>query len=95
MGKRMSDTEEFQLQCHFKNQPASLERILRIIRVRGFTLDSLNMHIEDNDCHCVMQLSGVRSLTNLICQLASLEPVMSVTQLHCGTGVKTLATALN
>lgn len=66
------------IQCNVKNTPAILERLLRTIRVRGFTLGNLEMKVNNQDMDIRINLMGERNLNMLINQLEKLVDVNHV-----------------
>lgn len=66
----------FTVQCD--NQPAALERILRVLRVRGFVLHTLSVSVKNQLCVAEMTVCGKRSMTLLIAQLNKLELVREI-----------------
>ncbi|TDQ56624.1 acetolactate synthase small subunit [Mesocricetibacter intestinalis] len=59
-------------------RPETLERILRVIRHRGFGLLALEMQTADNKIHLNMQVSSQRPLHLLVNQLVKLYDVEQV-----------------
>lgn len=67
--------ESTTIDCIIMNQPAALERVIRVIRVRGFSIESMQVSKEFNELKASFLLSGERSITNLIHQLEKLVDV--------------------
>jgi acetolactate synthase regulatory subunit len=70
------------IECEAQNTPATVERIFRTIRVRGFSLNKMALTIHKGNLNIQMQVSGSRSIESLINQLAKLVDVNQVYQTH-------------
>lgn len=68
------------LDVEARNRPEVMERILRVVRHRGFRLHSLNMAVNKDDENISIQLSVVsqRSIELLCSQLNKLPDVARV-----------------
>lgn len=66
------------IQFSVTNTPAVLERLLRTIRVRGFSLEDLAMKSDNQLLEIKLSLSGERSISMLINQLTKLVDVKEV-----------------
>ncbi len=71
-------TSEYQLHCQFNSQTGSIERLLRVIRVRGFTVLGMQLEITQAHYHCQLKVTGTRRIENLIHQLQNLVEVVAV-----------------
>jgi acetolactate synthase II small subunit len=66
------------IQCEFDPQPGAIERILRVIRVRGFAVISMNAVTQHERMSLEMTVSGDRCYNNLCHQLEKLQEVQRV-----------------
>ena len=64
---------------HLKTAPGAVERALRVIRVRGFQIWSLNLNQQEDIYLVNVQLQGNRCIHNLCAQLNKLVDILSVT----------------
>lgn len=72
--------EVYELTIEAQRKPEVLERILRVVRHRGFDLDTLNMH-QMNDCNAIkiaVTVSGKRPIDLLYKQLDKLFDVGNI-----------------
>lgn len=68
------------LQCY--RQPDVLERILRVVRHRGFTLDDMNLTSCSEKFQLTLTVSSQRPLHLLISQLQKLQDVITLVQIN-------------
>lgn len=61
-----------------QHRPEVLERLLRVIRHRGFTVVAMVMHLTDNQVHVVFTVKSERALSLLLNQLTKLPDVLEV-----------------
>ena len=66
------------LHCELRDLPGALERSLRVIRVRGFQLQQLEVEQHQGSLMLNLQLSGERSIEQLVAQLTKLEDNVKV-----------------
>ena len=66
------------LQFTVHNTPATLERLLRTIRVRGFSVDDMAMKSGAQHIEIELSVSGDRSIQSLINQLNKLVDVSTI-----------------
>ncbi|WP_369600458.1 ACT domain-containing protein [Hahella sp. SMD15-11] len=66
------------LSLTLSDQPGALERVLRVIRVRGFTPSQVRFARVDGHWRGVLVVSGERALHTLKAQLDKLEDVLRV-----------------
>ena len=66
------------LHCRVDNTPAILERLLRTVRVRGFTLENLTMKTNVQSLEVKLRVRGQRNIVMLINQLGKLVDVNDV-----------------
>mgnify|MGYP000521865133 CR=1 FL=1 len=57
------------LHCRVDNTPAILERLLRTVRVRGFTLENLTMKTNVQSLEVELRVRGQRNIVMLTTQL--------------------------
>lgn len=60
-------------------EPAALERLARVIRIRGFTIDTITFEQRADRFCFTMEVHGNRAPEMLARQLEKLETVMAVT----------------
>ncbi len=63
------------IHCEFQPQPGAIERILRVTRVRGFAIETMNAAIQNQLMKLEMTVTGERCFTNLCHQLEKLHEV--------------------
>ena len=69
---------QHQLHCHLDIQTGSLERLLRMIRVRGYCVQSMSLDMQKSAYLINLIVSGERAVDNLLWQLRKLADVHSV-----------------
>lgn len=69
-------TTELSLVAHYR--PEVMERVLRVIRHRGFKVIQLQMKLADDKIWCDMQLQSERAIHLLTEQLRKLYDVIDV-----------------
>ncbi len=72
------------LQCTLQATPEAPERILQVIRIRGFEVNSMQLRREGERLLVELRLGGERSIENLVRQLDKLIGMESV---RCLSGV--------
>ncbi|MDY2947911.1 acetolactate synthase 2 small subunit [Mannheimia varigena] len=70
--------QTYQLTLRANKRPETLERILRVIRHRGFELKSLNVESEERIFNLTLTLSSQRPLTLLTHQLEKLFDIIEI-----------------
>jgi acetolactate synthase regulatory subunit len=70
------------IECEAQNTPVTVERIFRIIRVRGFTLHKMELTIRKGKLNIQMVVSGVRPIESLVKLLDKVEDVNRVYQMN-------------
>lgn len=70
--------QTYQLTLRANKRPETLERILRVIRHRGFELKSLNVESEEHIFNLTLTLSSQRPLTLLTHQLEKLFDIIEI-----------------
>ncbi|MDO4430444.1 MAG: acetolactate synthase 2 small subunit [Lonepinella koalarum] len=61
------------------HRPETLERIFRVIRHRGFSVEKMQMKLENQKIWCDLGVTGDRPIYLLIHQLVKLHDVIDVT----------------
>ncbi len=61
-------------------EPAALERVMRLVRHRGFTLLDAALHRDDKHQHLALGLGQDRPLSLLTTQLGKLPDVLSLSE---------------
>ncbi|WP_428240039.1 ACT domain-containing protein [Gynuella sp.] len=64
--------------CQISFQTGSIERLLRVIRVRGFVIKQLMLETEEHCYSLKLTISGRRSPDNLAWQLKKLVDVRQI-----------------
>jgi len=71
----------YQLALTLVQRPEVLERVLRVVRHRGFTITNMNMQLQGDRVSIEMKLESERSLALLTNQLDKLIDVIECHQL--------------
>ena len=61
-----------------QHRPEVLERILRVIRLRGFTVTNMDMSLVDTQVQLKITVKSDRTLDLLVNQLAKLPDVLEI-----------------
>ena len=69
---------EHQIELTAQHRPEVLERILRVIRHRGFTVTQMNMQLIDDKVRLKFTVKSDRTLDLLVSQLEKLPDVMEI-----------------
>ena len=69
------------IHCQFRSQPGAFERILRVIRVRGFDIVNLNAGLSGEFMQMEITVTGNRCFDNLCLQLEKLQEIKKVCHL--------------
>lgn len=72
---------QYQIQLTANQRPETLERILRVIRHRGFELVNLQFSQQNGSLALNASVQSEREISLLVTQLAKLEDVQQVTTL--------------
>lgn len=76
-----SQTESFTVHCEFESQPGAYERLLRVVRVRGFQILTMTAEDQRGTVSLTLTLWGERGVSNLLDQLRKLQEVCRVESL--------------
>ncbi len=69
----------YQITCYMDNEAAALERLCRVIRVRGFRVETMNVELCEHNQLCIqVLLRGERAIGMLRSQLEKLHTVTHV-----------------
>lgn len=73
-----NDTPSYTLSCRMTSEPAALERLCQVVRIRGFRV--ANMAVDSVGEHLDIQLTleGARPIAMLQSQLEKLHTVVSI-----------------
>lgn len=74
----MSDIQEYQLELLCEQQPATLERLLRVVRFRGFRVNRMELVSDNTIIKVAMAVSSQRPLHLLTGQLLKNAEVIEV-----------------
>lgn len=66
------------IRCRMQAEPAALERLCQVTRIRGFRIEQMQVHSDDGYLAIDMALSGSRAIDMLQAQIAKLHSVESV-----------------
>ena len=69
---------EHQIDLTAQHRPEVLERILRVIRHRGFTVTQMDMQLVDDKVRLKFTVKSDRTLDLLVSQLEKLPDVMEI-----------------
>jgi len=69
---------EHQIELTAQHRPEVLERILRVVRHRGFTVTQMDMQLIDNKVRLKFTVKSDRTLDLLVSQLEKLPDVMEI-----------------
>ena len=69
---------EHQIELTAQHRPEVLERILRVIRHRGFTVTQMDMQLIDNKVRLKFTVKSDRTLELLVSQLEKLPDVIEI-----------------
>lgn len=69
---------EHQIELTAQHRPEVLERILRVIRHRGFTVTQMDMQLIDDKVRLKFTVKSDRTLDLLVSQLEKLSDVMEI-----------------
>jgi acetolactate synthase II small subunit len=70
--------KEYQLTLQAQWRPEVLERILRVVRHRGFRLLQLEMNSSETQIELAFKVAGERPIENLVSQLDKLFDVQQI-----------------
>ena len=66
-----------------QHRPEVLERVLRVIRLRGFTVTNMDMALVDTLVHLKITVKSDRTFDLLVNQLGKLPDVMEIKKSYC------------
>ena len=69
---------EYQIELTARHRPEVLERILRVVRHRGFTVTQMDMQLTDGKVRLKIAVKSDRTLALLVNQLVKLPDVINV-----------------
>lgn len=69
---------EYQIELTARHRPEVLERILRVVRHRGFTVTQMDMQLTDGKVRLKITVKSDRTLDLLVNQLVKLPDVMEI-----------------
>jgi len=69
---------EHQIELTAQHRPEVLERILRVVRHRGFTVTQMDMQLIDDKVRLKFTVKSDRTLDLLVSQLEKLPDVMEI-----------------
>ena len=71
-------TRTHNVKCKFHGANGSIERFLRVVRVRGFRVSDMELHYADSVYAAKLRLTGDRAAQNLQSQLEKLVDVIEI-----------------
>ena len=69
---------EHQIELTAQHRPEVLERILRVVRHRGFTVTQMDMQLIDHNVQLQITVKSDRTLDLLVSQLEKLPDVVTI-----------------
>lgn len=72
--------KSFHLNCYMDPEPAALERLCQVIRIRGFRVLAMSAEQAEGAWSLSMTVAGIRPIEMLMSQIGKLT---SVTQVNC------------
>ena len=73
-----SNPQRYTLSCRMNEEAAALERLCRVVRVRGFRISKVAMESTDSGMDIALTLEGSRPIAMLQSQLEKLQTVAGV-----------------
>ena len=73
-----SASQRYTLNCHMNQEAAALERLCRVVRVRGFRISRMAMESTGDTLDIALTLEGSRPVAMLQSQLEKLHTVAGV-----------------
>ena len=73
------------IQCRMQAAPEALERVLQVVRIRGFRVNGLAAERETAQLRIELRISGERSIDNLMRQL---EKLVGMEAVHSLSGLE-------
>ncbi len=70
--------QEYQIDCRMTSEPAALERLCQVVRIRGFEVTEVNAALQDKRWRISLTVRGSRSVEMLRKQLEKLHTVERV-----------------
>lgn len=71
-----------QVHCICLNEPAAIERALRVIRVRGFNITAMDTRLSEGKVLATFSVQSDRDINGLLSQLQKLASIQSVILQH-------------
>lgn len=66
------------VQCRMQAEEVAMERLLQVVRIRGFRLQDLQVEREGDGFHIALTVAGERPIDFLLRQLEKLHTILSV-----------------
>ena len=76
-------TPSYTINCRMTHEPAALERLCQVVRIRGFRVLAISAEQAEGIWTLTMTVAGVRPLEMLISQLEKLTSVTEVSRSDC------------
>ncbi|MGY4676637.1 acetolactate synthase 2 small subunit [Pasteurella sp. P03HT] len=70
--------QTYQFRLEANQRPETLERILRVIRHRGFYVVAMQVQTKQNNLYCDMTVQSEREFSLLINQLSKMYDVLTI-----------------
>lgn len=74
----MNPSDQHQIYCEMNPEPAAIERLCQVIRVRGFQVTGMNAELRDGTWEMALTVEGQRPVAMLQSQLEKLHTVSQV-----------------
>lgn len=65
----------WQIHCRMQHEAAGLERVLQVLRIRGFDVEDMQARRDGDDVRLALTVCGERRIENLLAQLTKLHTV--------------------
>lgn len=78
MSASTQETPRYRIHCRMSQEPAALERLCQVVRVRGFRIAKMAMESSGDMLDIALTLEGSRPVGMLQTQLDKLQTVISV-----------------
>ncbi len=67
------------MQCRMDAEPAALERLCQVVRIRGFTIEKMQVQMGRGVLDIELTVKGERAVQMLVSQLEKLQTVTGLT----------------
>lgn len=74
----MNTPQQHHIHCEMNPEPAAIERLCQVIRVRGFQVTAMTAELRDGSWEMALTVEGTRAVAMLQSQLEKLHTVKQV-----------------